>query len=258
MWEDIPSSTLTYGPGATLPVDVDITNFGPYLEPVAPDGLSAVVFDDTGEIFDLLFGPGTGVLGFAGPEWVNTVNCTIDEGLSFLNGPSFTNATAAFDVMVHEFGHWTNFAHTVVNGQLYLGVGDTTGPNPNNTFGPAISPFTNDIVETMYPFYYGPGIGTGSVEADDIAIASRMYPEPTYASSTGEIGGTILLGSSRVTGVNVIARNVANPFFDAVSAISSDFTDNTAQSDPNVGVYRITGLTPGSDYGVYVDASARR
>ncbi len=132
----------------------------------------------------------------------------------------------------------------------------TTGPTPFDTF-PIPNPFT-DIIETMYPFYFGPGIGTQTLEADDIAILSTIYPEPGFFANTGTIAGTIFApnGSTKLTGVNVIARNVANPFEDAVSAISSDFTDSTSQADPVVGTYTINGLTPNADYAVFVDESS--
>lgn len=264
-WQDVSSATISYLQGANLAVDVDETNFEPFLDAPAPDGLSAIVYDNSGAIFELLFGPGSGVLGFAGPEFGDPATCTISEGLAFLNGPQFDPADTrlGFGIMVHEFGHFSNLAHSQTNGGILLGiavgVAETSGPAPSNTFGtPTVADFAsgNGLIETMYPFLFGGQFGVESPGQDDTTSISRLYPEANYFATTAAVAGSILSpnGATRLSGVNVIARNVGNPFLDAVSALSGDFTDDTDPAvSPVVGTYRFTGLTPGAQYAVYVD-----
>lgn len=245
-WGSVSSSTASYSNAGQLPVDVDINNFGPWLNPSSPDGYSPIVFDDTGQIFNLLFGANSGVLGFAGPEFAS--GCTITEGQAFLNGAAIGNLQELTDISVHEFGHYTNLAHTVVNGQIVLG--DTSGPTPFNTF--TIGSLVN-LIETMYPFYFGTAAGTSTPHADDIAMLSTLYPASNFFSTTGSITGTIFRRNRRRNGVNVIARNINNPFADAVSAISGDFATSNNNNQPFVGVYTLNGLTPGATYAVFID-----
>src|SRR5262249_35756414 len=70
-------------------------------------------------------------------------------------------------------------------------------------------------------------------------------------ASTGVVHGTIRTPSGNAyTGANVIARNVAAPFGDAISAISGDHSQGGAGAD---GDYTLAGVPPGASYAPDVD-----
>lgn len=253
-WADQPQSSATFVNAGPLDTDIDSTNFGPLLNAQAPNGRSEIVFDRDGSIFALLFGPGSGILGFAGPDFGDSATCELLEGSAFLNGSRFANALVAEDIMVHEFGHYVNLGHVELNGQLlaFFEGGDDSGPSPDDTTFPV--PPLAGLVETLYPFYLGPQSGMRSPHADDIASLAMLYPAADFALTTGTISGTIRAPNGRpLSGVNVIARNLADPFVDAVSTFSGAYSNETAPSDPAVGVYTLANLTPGAAYAVFVD-----
>jgi hypothetical protein len=246
-----PTTSTSYSQGIALAEDVDITNYARYLTPTAPDNQSAIVFDHSGEIFEELFGPDSGILGFAGPEWVDPDACTIVEGLAFLNGASFASQQEALDVMVHELGHFQGLGHTIVNGQILFG--DHSGPSPFNTF-PVGS--LGGRIETMYPFYFGPLSGFSTPDRDDVSALSTLYPSPTFFATSGTITGRIFAPDryTLLSGFNVIARNVENPLGDAVSGLSGAYATDLSPGSPSTGAYVLNGLTPGARYAVFVDA----
>ena len=245
-WGSIPSATGTYKNNGPLPFDVDATNFAPFIQNLFfgannSDGLSPIVYDADGSIFVALFGV-SGVLGFASPDTRDANGIPI-EAVAFLNGGSMNDGFPEADfigVIVHEFGHYSGMGHTVVNGQNAI-LGDSSGPSPLDTYG--VTPLNQ--IETMYPFAVV-GAETSSLHADDVGFYSFLYPSADVFATSGTIQGTIRAPTGAgITGVNVIARNVENPFVDAVSAISGD------RGTP--GAYTINGLTPGAVYTVHVD-----
>ncbi|MDJ0908083.1 MAG: pre-peptidase C-terminal domain-containing protein [Woeseiaceae bacterium] len=246
-WQSIPTATATYSNNGPMPFDIDVTNYFPFVTNLFfgfndSDGFSPIVYDQDGSIFVDLFGV-SGVLGFASTDTRDAAGNPI-EAVSFLNGGAILGGFPLVDfqaVIFHEFGHYSGLGHTVVNGQS-VAFGDPSGPAPFNTYG--FSPVNQ--VETMYPFALIGG-GQGDPHADDIAFYSFLYPSADYFATSGTISGTVFgpNGETPLTGVNVIARNVDNPFEDAVSAISGD--------RGVTGAYTINGLTPGANYTVHVD-----
>lgn len=125
---------------------------------------------------------------------------------------------------------------------------------------------TNQQIETMYPFsgISGPtdsGAGIATVDLlDDRAAISDLYPAAGWPESFGTIREKVsallnIRGNGtgdmvETTGINVIARNVADPFNDVISNITGSITKGQVGPD---GSFELHGLTPGAQYVLYVD-----
>lgn len=231
-----------------------------------------VMYDSDGSIMRDFFGIYGGVLGISSPEWAEGDKITESWAVISVEAvPEGDDGAMAAGVMTHEFGHGINLAHSQANGAVtFLGSPwNWLAWAPRNCGAPYdVSPIEDWVeyqnwirdtaipnTETMYP-YITPnqtGIEMSTVDRpDDIAAISNIYPAPGWPASHGSISGEILLKdqSTGLTGVNVVARNVADPLGDVVTVMSGDLTQGTAGPD---GRYTINGLTPGAEYVVYVE-----
>jgi uncharacterized membrane protein len=107
----------------------------------------------------------------------------------------------------------------------------------------------------MYPFSNPSpsqnGEFMGTLHRDDRAAISDLYPAPGYPGTRGTIRGEVRDASGApVTGVNVIARFVGNPFVEASSYLTGQLSKGQAGPD---GTFTINDLLPGGTYIVYVD-----
>jgi hypothetical protein len=231
-----------------------------------------VMYDSDGSILRDFFGIYGSVLGISSPEWAD--GDTITESWAVINVasvPEGDDGTKAAGVMTHEFGHGINLAHSQANGAVtFLGSPwQWIAWAPQNCGAPYdVSPIEDWVeyqewifntmipnTETMYPFIQPNETGAemSTVDRpDDIAAVSNIYPAAGWPASHGSISGEILLkdGTTGLTGVNVVARNVADPLGDVVTVMSGDLTQGSAGPD---GRYTINGLTPGAEYVVYVE-----
>ena len=232
-----------------------------------------VVYDYDGKIFRDYLGLGqSSILGIAYMEFASP-DGEILEATIFINGFmqwfNDTDGAGMSGVFTHEFGHAANLSHSQASGAVFNDkvldypwpYGCSSGPYA----GAKGSGPTKEQIETMYPFLDNRITGTSKYQfsvdkLDDIAAISDLYPEAGWPEDYGTIQGTIksltkILGNGtgpekQVTGVNVIARNVADPYNDFTSAVSGGLTRGFAGED---GTFEMHGLTPGAQYVIYVD-----
>lgn len=230
---------------------------------IGPDngGGVHVIYDQNGSVMAQFLGAPSSVLGISQPEWADETTGTITESwvivnsqLRWVGDDQLENFRAIF---THEFGHAINLAHSQTNGAI-LQRNDFKGPATCAAALPYSTAITPNDRETMYPFLnVKPGTGNGLEMStvnvsDDKTSVSNLYPAPGYPQTRGSITGRILKtdGSEGVTGINVIARNLDNPYADAVSAMSGDYVRVAENND---GTFTINGLTPGARYVIYND-----
>ena len=267
-WSSIPTSSLraqVRGDFASIGLpDIDGSNAGLVIGTFNGGGIH-VIFDTDGSVMENFFGVGPNVLGISSPELADEATGYITESWTVLNGQAVSfddvNAAQYQGVATHEFGHSVGLAHTQTSGGAYY-----FGPVSGESVGPqscTALPYRTDVtsadVETMNPFANptppnGTGIALANIHTtDDKAAISDLYPAPGWPSAFGTISGKVLDvdGKTPLTGVNVIARNLDDPFTDASSTLTGAWTQGQFGAD---GTYTFHGLKPGGRYVVYVDA----
>jgi hypothetical protein len=232
-WNGVGTAKDPWGTQTLAPVDFTRNNYLSAWGDLSADGKQEVIFDETGNALRALGLAPASVNGF-GPSdvIVSGGNSVIDDMFLIINGTR-TN----FDrrsTEVHELGHTLGLAHST--------VGFPVGKDS------ALDAELESQVPTMHPFSIT-GTERRSLEADDVAALSELYPEASFTTSTGTITGTVTrCGSGEpVLGANVRAINVANPTIQLTRVTGFDGEED--------GSYTIHGVPPG-DYEIVVEPLA--
>ena len=277
-WSSVPTSRFRAAIAGTIEsqtgiADITAENAAALYE--AENGRGVwVIYDTDGSILENYFGvPRDAVLGIAFPEWADD-NGHITEATAVMNGwmvseddPQAENFAGVF---THEFGHAINLSHSQVNGPLVYssyradGYDRYPGRAGLRRAGACVEPLGRRRRQSRGPGDHRDDVSVHrhlrrrrqGTEHDQPVGRHRRHLEPVsdrrLPVRQGSISGVLRLKDERTqySGINVIARNVRNPLFDAVSAMTGDQTQGRIGPD---GRFKITNLTPGQDYELYIE-----
>ncbi|MBN2433556.1 MAG: hypothetical protein JXQ27_18965 [Acidobacteria bacterium] len=242
-WDDVPTASRVggelyiYVDDFDNPIDFTADNFGLDYG-IIDDGINEIVFDETGEILELL-----GV----DPEYTAGVSITIEnmatqtitDAMLIVNGGFASSTILDLEATaIHELGHLYGLSHTFIG-----------AINSANT-EPGFYPVEAEFIPTMYP-YQNPLDDQyhRTLEWDDMAGISFLYPEtvhmpPDYiafGADTGTLRGRIFYRNQvPVTGVHVRAVNADDPTIQLSGLAGADGL--------GTGLFDIPGVPPGPYY----------
>ena len=265
-WSNVENTEINFVQGEDLIITedniIDITNafFNNNAErnrrgdPSFIDGLNPVIIDADQELLSLI-GVGSNIFGLAGITNYDEKGQAL-ESFAIVKCPEDSSREEILRIVTHELGHYIGLGHSKVNGSVALQgtaqrLSDTTGPEPYELYELIpISPFLtlDNHIEMMYPFQVdGITEEMNQITSDDKASLALQYPSENASQETATIRGFVydIDGKTPLTGVNVIARNISDPYADAVSNMTSTIR--------NPGEFVLTHLKPNEEYVVFTD-----
>ncbi len=223
-WNGVSTARAPFGTATLATVDFNKDNLGTAWGKLTGDGKQEVVVDEDGAALTALGFAPAAVNGFgAKHEVIVNGKAAIDDMFLVISGTHTDFDRRATEI--HELGHTIGLAHSTVGWELFKDG--------------ALEPPLTSQVPTMHPFSEG-GLERRTLEADDRAALSELYPGPTFTSTTGTIAGSVLRCDTggAVNGANVRAINVNDP--------SVQLTRVTGFDGTTGGTYEIKGVPPGT------------